>query len=80
MNDPYKEARSIADSLEANGQRECAELLRSSMTDGSTGTEIYMILRWRLANITNDVDVATDVKARIRILHDYLDRELTSKN
>lgn len=78
MDDPYQEARSIADSLYKAGLHEYAEQLRSALVEGATGTEIYMILCWRLANVANDPIIATDIKTRIRLLHDYLNRTLTS--
>jgi hypothetical protein len=78
MNDPYQEARAIADTLDGNGKHEYADQLRSALVEGATGTEIYMILRWRLANIANDTTITADVKKRMRLLQDYLDRTLAS--
>jgi hypothetical protein len=78
VNDPYQEARSIADSLDGIGLHEYAVQLRGALVEGATGTEIYMNLRWRLANMVDDKDVAAEVKTRIRLLHGYLDRALKS--
>lgn len=78
MSDPYEEAREIANLLDGAGLHEYAEGVRSALVEGATGTEIYMILRWRLAKIANDVAVAADIKVRARVLHDYLDRALAS--
>jgi len=78
MSDPYEEAREIANVLDGAGLHEYAEGLRSALVEGATGTEIYMILRWRLAEIVNDAEVEADIKARVRVLYDYLDRALAS--
>ena len=78
MNDPYQEARSIGDSLDRVGQHEYAEQIRRALIEGSTGTEIYMILRLRLINIASDQAIAMDIRTRVQFLRDYLDRALAS--
>ncbi|KLU26507.1 hypothetical protein EOS_09225 [Caballeronia mineralivorans PML1(12)] len=74
--DPYQEAKAIADSLDKVGLREHADQVRGALVEGATGTEIYMILRWRLANLAQDLAIPADLKARAILLHDYLDRAL----
>lgn len=76
MNDPYQEVRTLADLLDAAGLSDYAQQLRSALVEGATGTEIYMILRWRLANMAEDTAVPADLKARLLTLHGYLDRAL----
>lgn len=76
MNDPYEEARTVADLLDVAGLRHHAEQLRSALVEGATGTEICMILRWRLANMAGDTAIPADLKGRILLLHGYLDRTL----
>lgn len=74
--DAYQETRAIADSLAKVGLGEYAGQVRGSLAEGATGTEIYMILRWRLANIANDTALPAELKTRLLSLHDHLDRAL----
>ncbi|WP_154671121.1 hypothetical protein [Paraburkholderia mimosarum] len=76
MNEPYQETRTVADLLDAAGLNDYADQLRSALVEGATGTEIYMILHWRLANMAADAAVAPGLKARLLTLHGYLDRAL----
>ena len=78
MNDPYREVRSIRDSLDRVGQHEYAEQIRRALIEGSAGTEIYMILRSRLTNIAGDPAIAMDIRTRVQFPRDYLDRALAS--
>ena len=75
--DAYKETESISNSLAAAGLVEFASQISSAVSEGSTGTEIYMILRWRLANIIKDGALPTDIRGRALSLHKCLDDELT---
>lgn len=74
--DPYQEAKAIADSLDMVGLRERADQVRGVLAEGATGTEIYMMLRWCLANIAQDLAVPAELSARTRLLQDYLNRAL----
>lgn len=76
MNDPYQEAKLIASLLDEAGWHEYAEQLRNALVEGGVGTEICMILRWRLEGIANDDAVAVDIRNRVRYLHDFINRLL----
>jgi hypothetical protein len=76
MDDPYEEAKAIADLLDGTGLRERAEYVRRALVEGATGTEIYMILHWRLENIARDSAVPAELKSRVMSLSDYLERTL----
>ena len=49
--DYYAEAGEIARCLERDGLARDAQNLRDAISDGSTGTEILMALRWHLQRI-----------------------------
>ena len=76
ISDPYQEVSAIAGLLDKTGLRDHADQLRSALAEGVTGTEIYMILRWRLANIAQDLELPPELKNCLLLLHDYLDRAL----
>lgn len=46
--DHYAVARSIAARLRSEGYEEWSKKLLAAIDDGSTGTEIFMALRWQL--------------------------------
>ena len=49
--DYYSEAEEIARSLDAEGLQADARTLRDAIRNGSTGSEIFMALRWNLQQI-----------------------------
>jgi len=70
--DAYKEAKAISDSLRGAGFVVYADQMSSAVSEGSTGTEIYMILRWRLTSIIEDGILPVDIKVKALSLHRYL--------
>lgn len=49
--DPYVEAADLIARLEAAGRQADAEALREAIGSGSTGTEVFMALRWQLERL-----------------------------
>lgn len=75
--DHYSEARSIADAIERQGYATVAENIRTAISYGFSGTEIFMKLRFYLAPLTHAVALDEKTKSRIQMLHDVLDRALS---
>lgn len=49
--DHYAVARSIAGRLASEGHEEWSKKLLAAIDEGSTGTEIFMALRWQLREL-----------------------------
>jgi hypothetical protein len=75
--DHYTEAGSIADAIERQGFANVAENIRTAISQGFSGTEIFMKLRFYLAPLTHSVVLDEKTKFRIQMLHDALDRALS---
>lgn len=67
--DYYGEASAIAQALDDSGLSSDAKKIRSAMEDGSTGTEIFMMLRFQLEVILASNLVSADTRARAVALH-----------
>ncbi|MGO4569995.1 hypothetical protein AB4Z52_34430 [Rhizobium sp. 2YAF20] len=76
--DPYQDAKQIADVLENVGLSEQSKQIRGALSEGATGTEIYMILRWRLIRIEETSSIPAELKWRMDRLHSFLDQVLGS--
>jgi hypothetical protein len=76
--DPYQDAEQIACELENAGLSDQAKQIRGALSEGATGTEIYMILRWQLAKIEETSSIPAELKSRMDRLHSYLDQVLGS--
>lgn len=75
MIDIYAEVRHLAFDLKrANKIEEASEIL-SALQEGSTATEILMILRYRIQTlIKNQVALDTDVLSRSKLIVDEINR------
>ena len=74
--DNYEEAKMIAKLLTMQGFPSEAKQILAAIRDGKSGTEIFMILRFRLASMLNTQGVSDDTKERMGILHKKLDEAL----
>jgi hypothetical protein len=67
--DYYAEAKEVAAILEREGLPEEAESLVRAISDGSTGTEILMALRWhRVQMDTSKFKLTAQTRSRVREL------------
>lgn len=76
--DYYREAKSLAEDLKRAGLSDCEAAIVVSMEGGGTGTEIFMIMRARLAYILTTKDVPPKVLERVKALHSKLNDALQS--
>jgi hypothetical protein len=75
--DHYAAAKILADRLDAEGQSDWAEKLRKVMTEGATGTEIFMGLRWQLQQLKHcGVPLSDQTSRQVDDLSKELDRAL----
>lgn len=74
--DHYEEAKSIAIALDEEGYESVAIEIRDAMKQGSTGTEIFMRLRFCLTPLLNEKELSNATAARVRTLHARLDEAL----
>lgn len=74
--DFYAEARSIADRIATDGFTDQAEEMRRAIYAGSSGTEIFMQLRFYLTPLEKDNGVSPATRLRIAILIDKIDEAL----
>lgn len=74
--DHYEEAKKIAALLAAQGMSLESVQILDAIKDGKSGTEIFMILRFRLAPLLNAQGLSEDTKERMRVLHTKLDEAL----
>ena len=66
--DHYAEAKKIAAQLDAQGLPSDAEKIRSAISEGRSGTEIFMQLRFYLTPVLSTVNLADGVKGQITVL------------
>ena len=74
--DHYEEAKEIAALLASEGKPSEAEQILDAIRNGKSGTEIFMILRFRLAPLLDAENVSIETKKRMRVLHGKLDDAL----
>lgn len=74
--DHYEEAKTLASSLNAEGFPGHAQQLLDAMNEGKMGTEIFMILRTRLANLLSTAHLTETTKKRAGVLHAKIDEAL----
>lgn len=72
----YQEARAVADSLEAKGHAAEADKIRSAISEGRSGTEIFMQLRFYLSPLLGAPGFEPALADRIRALYEKLDDAL----
>jgi len=73
--DFYKEVHEIEVELTRNGYSDLGQLIKDSVRQGSTGTEIFMALRYNLKNIKNH-NLNEKLLNRIDVLIKYIDKSL----
>lgn len=69
--DPYAEAAALISRLKECGLASKGDDLQDAMDLGSTGTEIFMALRWHLGELLKG-DVPDDVRTTGRALEKFL--------
>ena len=75
--DHYREAKGIADQIEAEGFSSEAGEVRDAIDDGRSGTEIFMKLRFYLSPLIEDGRIDDLTRKRIAVLVDKLNEALT---
>tara|TARA_R110002072_G_scaffold296110_1_gene467673 strand:- start:156 stop:389 length:234 start_codon:yes stop_codon:yes gene_type:complete len=73
--DFYKEVHEIEVELTRNGYSDLGQLIKDSVRQGSTGTEIFMALRYNLKNIKKH-NLNEKLLNRIDVLIKYIDKSL----
>ena len=74
--DHYKEAQSIISMLQGTSLSIYSEKLKDSMEKGSTGTEIFMALRWNIERLLKEKNLNRSVRDRAQRLWEELDKSL----
>ena len=74
--DHYEEARQVAALLKSEGFPEQAQQISTAMTDGKTGTEIFMILRFRLKPLLDLEGIPESTRQRMQLLYSKVDEAL----
>lgn len=74
--DHYKEADELIEELRKFGFDEAADGLREAIDGGSTGTEIFMALRWKLGKLLEQSKLPELLQARAKRLRKELDVQL----
>jgi len=77
--DYYGDAMEIAEALASEGRAPEAEAIRTTVSQGSTATEILMGVRWHLRNLIEDRAILRRETAdRVSRLLTQLDAELSA--
>jgi hypothetical protein len=76
MYDHYKEAKDIAGILATGGKTVEAGQILDAIANGKSGTEIFMILRFRIGPLLDAADVSEEAKGRLRVLYTKIDQAL----
>ncbi|BFG80918.1 hypothetical protein PTKU46_89520 [Paraburkholderia terrae] len=76
MSNVYDDVKTLAGSLSDAGLTLHAGRLNGALSEGATGTEIFMILRSRLSDVVNDGVVPRQYKDVARELRDIVASEL----
>jgi hypothetical protein len=76
--DHYKEARELAEELRKEKIEHFADRIIRAMEEGSTGTEIFMALRWNIEQLlkTKELSYSKSIKDKARCLYSELDKAL----
>lgn len=74
--DYYGEAKSLAEDLNKAGFSMYSSEILGAMEEGGTGTEIFMILRARLARLISEEKFPLDLMERVKALHKKLSNAL----
>jgi hypothetical protein len=68
----YDDIRELATSLADAGFARHAEQLMAALSEGATGTEIFMILRSRLFDVIDDGAAPSNIRDEAKKLHDVV--------
>ncbi len=76
--DHYKEARELAKQLQEEKMDDFANKIFEAIEEGSTGTEIFMALRWNIEGLLNvkDYSLSKAIKDRANRLYKELNKAL----
>ena len=74
--DHYQETKAIIEMLQGTSLNDYAALLQGALDEGSTGTEIFMALRWNIGNLLNEIDLDDATRTRAKKLWEALDMAL----
>lgn len=74
----YEEARKLAEQLRVEKINSFADKIIKAIEDGSTGTEIFMALRWNINSLlrTKEYSLPNDIKDKAKRLYKEIDKEL----
>lgn len=75
--DYYQEADELIKMLSASSLEKYGEALQKAMDEGSTGTEIFMALRWNLDKILSEASTNDLIEAKTQKLRDEIDKALS---
>ncbi len=74
--DHYAEAKRVAVLLTADGYPSEGQDLLKAISEGTSGTEIFMISRLVLEPFLNAGDLSAATRERVRVLYERLDEAL----
>lgn len=75
--DHYAEAKGIAEQIEAEGFEQQASDVRKAISEGRSGTEIFMQLRFYLSSLQTDMRIDPITRDRIATLVSKLNEALS---
>jgi hypothetical protein len=74
--DHYKEAKELSETLHQENLNEYADGIIQSMEEGSTGTEIFMALRWNTLKILKSKNISKNIRSKAARLYKELNKAL----
>jgi hypothetical protein len=75
--DQFREAGIIADKIEKDGFNQQAEEVRSAISNGRSGTEVFMQIRFYLSPLIKRDEINLSTRVQIKILVDNLNEALS---
>lgn len=74
--DHYNEAKTLISTLRDTPCADYADALQAAIDGGSTGTEIFLALRWNLEHLIDEENLDPAIRRRAIQLRDELDSAL----
>ena len=74
--DHYQEVKSIIAMLQGTSLCSYGDKLQNAMDEGSTGSEIFMALRWNIQKLLKEEDLDDLTKVKAKRLWEELDKAL----
>lgn len=74
--DHYVEAKKVAELLAEEGHAAVGQSLLQAIAGGTSGTEIFMRLKYHLEQVLNAPDLSAQTGGRVRLLYEKLDEAL----